>query len=92
MKIFADKLRNFVFKRLVIIKSASRCKHSPNILKISAKNYSNAAVYYLQAATATAPSPGCNAYRWQAGLGVCELANITALEDTDNTGVRSSEQ
>ena len=81
-----------MFKRLVIIKSASRCKHSPNILKNSAKSYSNAAVYYLQAATATAPSPGCNAYRWQAGLGVCELANITALEDTDNTGVRSSEQ
>ena len=49
-------------------------------------------ISYLQAASATAPSPGCNAYRWQAGLGVCELANITALEDTDNTGVGSSEQ
>ena len=61
-------------------------------MKISAKNYSNAAVYYLQAGSATEPIPGCNAYRWQAGLGVCELANITALEDTDNTGVIGSEQ
>ena len=83
MKIFADKLPNFVFKRLVIIDNRKIFKCG------SASRY---AMYYLQAASATAPSPGCNAYRWQAGLGVCELANITALEDTDNTGVIASDQ